>query len=113
MIQGLIVLNDPTYVPRRWQGTHLFYAVVLFGLFFVGIVTGVYSFVGQCCPESVGISGHIKADALKTNRRRWCLPYGYDFSVSFHAGELGIDGCLLTVDIQPRRFQTPLWWFRE
>ena len=34
MIQGLIVLNDPTYVPQRWQGMLLFHAVVLFGLFF-------------------------------------------------------------------------------
>ena len=153
MIQGLIVLNDPTYVPQRWQGTLLFYAVVLFGLFFntflvkllpklegliliihvggffgvliplvctaphgsvsevfgdfengggwstqglsffVGIVTGVYSFLSQCCPESVGIGGHIKADVLKTDRRRWCLPYGDGFLVSFHARGLGIDGC--------------------
>ena len=136
MIQGLIVLNNPTYEPQRWQGTLLFYAVVLFGLFFntllvkflpkiegliliihiggffavliplvctaphgtasevfghfengggwstqglsffVGIVTGVYSFLGQCCPESFGVSGLVKANILKTDRRRWCLSYG-------------------------------------
>lgn len=34
MIQGLIVLNNPTYVPQRWQGTLLFYAVILVSLFF-------------------------------------------------------------------------------
>ena len=33
MIQGLIVLNNPTYVPQRWQGTLLFYAVILVGWF--------------------------------------------------------------------------------
>ena len=108
MIQGLIVLNNPGYEPQKWQGTLLFYAMILvsvifntwlvrylpkiegcvliihvagfFGVliplvymaphgsskdvftqfvngggwstqglsFFVGIVTGVYSFLGQC-----------------------------------------------------------------
>lgn len=146
MIQGLIVLNNPTYVPQRWQGTLLFYAVILFGWFsntflvkllpkieslvliihiggffgvliplvstaphgsasevfghfengggwstqglsfFVGIVTGVYSFLGQCCPKSFGTDGHIKADILNTTRRRWCLPYGW---VSILASMLG------------------------
>jgi len=118
MIQGLIVLNNPTYAPQRWQGTLLFYAVILvsvifntwlvrylpkieglvliihvagfFGVmiplvylaphgttkdvfttfanggdwptqglsFFVGIVTGVYAFLGQHSPAnpSLGIS---------------------------------------------------------
>ena len=113
MIQGLIVLNNPDYEPQRWQGTLLFYAMILvavifntwlvrylpkieglvliihiagfFGVliplvylaphgsskdvftqfvngggwstqglsFFVGIVTGVYSFLGQCSPDHV------------------------------------------------------------
>lgn len=126
MIQGLIVLNNPTYVPQRWQGTLLFYAVILVGLFFntllvkflpkvegliliihiggffavliplvytvphgsasdvfrqfengggwstqglsffVGIVTGVYSFLGQYRLSRLGIRSDIKADILET-----------------------------------------------
>ena len=34
MIQGLIVLKNPVYVPQRWQATLLFYAVILVSLFF-------------------------------------------------------------------------------
>ena len=34
MIQGLIVLNQPSYEPQRWQGTLLFYAVILFSVIF-------------------------------------------------------------------------------
>lgn len=34
MIQGLIVLNNPDYVPERWQGTLLFYAVIAAALIF-------------------------------------------------------------------------------
>lgn len=34
MIQGLIVLNNPSYEPQRWQGTLLFYAVIFFGVVF-------------------------------------------------------------------------------
>ncbi|KAI9757776.1 MAG: hypothetical protein M4579_003312 [Chaenotheca gracillima] len=34
MIQGLIVLNNPSYVPQRWQGTLLFYAILFVSLFF-------------------------------------------------------------------------------
>lgn len=34
MIQGLIVLNNESYEPQRWQGTLLFYAVILFSLVF-------------------------------------------------------------------------------
>lgn len=34
MIQGLIVLNNQDYQPQRWQGTLLFYAVMLVGLIF-------------------------------------------------------------------------------
>ena len=136
MIQGLIVLNNPTYTPQRWQGTLLFYAVILFGSvfntvlvkllpktegliliihvggffgvliplvctashgsasdvfrhfengggwstqglsFFVGIVTGVYSFLGQCCPESLGTSVVSKLMSRYMERSRRCLPYG-------------------------------------
>ena len=123
------MLNNPTYVPQRWQGVLLFYAVILFGFsfntflvkilpkteglvliihiggffgilvplvctaphgsasevfkqfenggawstqglsFFVGIVTGVYSFLGQCYTQSLGNRGHIDADILKIGRR--------------------------------------------
>ncbi|KAL6714501.1 hypothetical protein ACLMJK_007926 [Lecanora helva] len=31
IIQGLIVLNNGTYRPQRWQGTLLLYAIILFG----------------------------------------------------------------------------------
>ena len=34
MIQGLIVLNNPSYEPQRWQGTLLFYAMILVGVIF-------------------------------------------------------------------------------
>ena len=34
MLQGIIVLNRPSYEPQRWQGTLLFYAVMLFGVIF-------------------------------------------------------------------------------
>ena len=34
MIQGLIVLNNGGYQPQRWEGTLLFYAVLLTGLLF-------------------------------------------------------------------------------
>ena len=151
MIQGLVVLNNPSYVPQRWQGTLLFYAVILFGLFFntflvkhlpkiesliliihvcgffgiliplvylaphgrasdvfgqfengggwstqglsffVGIVTGVYSFLGLCYQTSLTPGGHITADIFKINRRRWRLPYGYVLSTCLHAGVLGVD----------------------
>ena len=30
IIQGLIILNQPTYTPARWQGTLLYYAVLSF-----------------------------------------------------------------------------------
>ncbi|KAK5057877.1 hypothetical protein LTR84_011878 [Exophiala bonariae] len=32
MIQGLIILNDPTYVPQRWHGTLLYWAVLTIAL---------------------------------------------------------------------------------
>lgn len=33
MIQGLMVLNHPDYVPERWQATLMFYAVIALSLF--------------------------------------------------------------------------------
>ena len=33
MIQGLLVLNHPSYNPQRWHGTLLFYAVIFIALF--------------------------------------------------------------------------------
>lgn len=32
IVQGLIALNNESYVPQRWQGTLLFYAVLLITL---------------------------------------------------------------------------------
>ena len=34
MLQGLVILNYPTYAAQRWQGTLLLYAVTLLSLFF-------------------------------------------------------------------------------
>lgn len=34
MIQGMISLNNPTYEPQRWQGTLLFYAMILVSVIF-------------------------------------------------------------------------------
>lgn len=33
-IQGLIILNDPSYVPERWHGTLLTFAVAFFSVIF-------------------------------------------------------------------------------
>lgn len=32
MIQSIISLNDPTYVPQRWHGTLIYWAVLLVAL---------------------------------------------------------------------------------
>ena len=40
MIQGLIVLNNQDYQPQRWQGTLLFYAVILVSLLFNTYLVG-------------------------------------------------------------------------
>ncbi len=34
VIQGLIILNSPTYVPERWHGTLIVWAIVTFCVFF-------------------------------------------------------------------------------
>ena len=120
MIQGLIVLNNANYEPTRWQGTLLFYAMILVSLFFntylvnylpkiegliliihiggffgvliplvylgshgtasivftqfenggkwptqglsffIGMVTGVYSFLGQHIPRALDSSGVLE-----------------------------------------------------
>jgi choline transport protein len=33
MIQGIVIQNFPNYVPTRWQGTLIFYAVITFIVF--------------------------------------------------------------------------------
>jgi len=33
MIQGVVIINNPDYVPQRWHTTLIFYAVVAFALF--------------------------------------------------------------------------------
>ena len=33
MIQGLLIQNDPSYIPQRWHGTLIGYAVLAFSLF--------------------------------------------------------------------------------
>ena len=39
IIQGLIVLNDPTYSPQNWQGTLLFWAAIFFAVAFNTVVS--------------------------------------------------------------------------
>jgi choline transport protein len=34
VIQGLIILNSPTYVPERWHGTLIVWAIVMFCVVF-------------------------------------------------------------------------------
>ncbi len=34
VIQGLIILNNPTYVPERWHGTLIVWAIVIFCVLF-------------------------------------------------------------------------------
>ena len=44
LIQGLLILNNPDYVPYQWQGTLLFYAILLLGLF-------VNTYLGRLLPK--------------------------------------------------------------
>jgi choline transport protein len=34
VIQGLVILNYPTYVPERWHGTMIVWVIVIFCVFF-------------------------------------------------------------------------------
>lgn len=54
MIQGLLVLNYPSYGYQRWHGTLLFYAVILFSLF-------VNTYLARLLPsiESIVLILHI------------------------------------------------------
>jgi choline transport protein len=54
MIQGLLVLNHPTYSFERWHGTLLFYAVIVCSLF-------VNTYLARLLPriESVVLILHI------------------------------------------------------
>ena len=151
MIQGLVVLNNPSYVPQRWQGTLLFYAVILFGLFFntflvkhlpkiegliliihvcgffailiplvylaphgrasdvfgqfengggwstqglsffVGIVTGVYSFLGQCYLTSLGPAVTSKLTFSKPTGADGACHMGMFFRLASMLGVSGVD----------------------
>jgi len=44
LIQGLLVLNSPSYSYQRWHGTLLFFAVLSFGLF-------VNTYLGRILPR--------------------------------------------------------------
>lgn len=39
LIQGLIILNHPSYAPKMWHGTFLFWAVILCAVFVNTIVS--------------------------------------------------------------------------
>jgi choline transport protein len=48
IIQGLIILNQPTYAPTRWQGTLLYYAF-LAGMVFIN------TFLARWLPKVEGV----------------------------------------------------------
>lgn len=48
IIQGLIILNQPTYTPTRWQGTLLYYFVLAFMVF-------INTFLARWLPKVEGI----------------------------------------------------------
>lgn len=41
MIQGLLILNRPNYVPQQWHGTLLFWATILVSVFFNTVVSSL------------------------------------------------------------------------
>ena len=41
LIQGMIVLNNPQYDPKRWQGTLLLWAVVLVAVFINTVISSL------------------------------------------------------------------------
>ena len=54
LVQGLLILNHPSYDYQRWHGTLLFYAVVAFSLF-------INTYLGRLLPqiESLMLFFHI------------------------------------------------------
>jgi choline transport protein len=48
IIQGLIIFNQPTYAPTRWQGTLLYYAVLAFMVF-------INTFLARWLPKVEGV----------------------------------------------------------
>ena len=48
IIQGLIILNQPTYAPTRWQGTLLYYAVLACMVF-------INTFLARWLPKIEGV----------------------------------------------------------
>ena len=54
LVQGLLILNYPSYNYQRWHGTLLFYAVIGFSLF-------VNTYLGRLLPqiESAALFFHI------------------------------------------------------
>ena len=47
IIQGLIVLNDETYVYERWHGTLLSMSIVVFSISFNTALAGRLPLIGQ------------------------------------------------------------------
>lgn len=48
MIQGLAIQNYPDYVPTRWQGTLIFYAVI-------GFIVFINTFLARWLPKIEGL----------------------------------------------------------
>lgn len=47
IIQGLLVLNDPTYVYERWHGTLLAIAIVCFSIIFNTVLASRLPLIGK------------------------------------------------------------------
>ena len=48
MIQGLLILNYPGYVPQQWQGTLLFWAIILVSVFVNAVVSSILPKIEGC-----------------------------------------------------------------
>ncbi|KAL9064200.1 MAG: hypothetical protein Q9161_009020 [Pseudevernia consocians] len=48
MIQGLLILNYPGYVPQQWQGTLLFWATILVSVFVNTVVSSILPKIEGC-----------------------------------------------------------------
>ncbi|KAL8808966.1 MAG: hypothetical protein Q9200_003855 [Gallowayella weberi] len=60
MIQGLIVLQHPTYTPELWHGTLLFWAVAAFGVF-------VNTVISRALPQIKGMFLVLPKDTMISN----------------------------------------------
>jgi len=101
ILQGLVVLNYPTYSPTRWQGTLIVCAVVLFSVVFnislarwLPIVEGVLLviyFIGFF------IINHTIVGVGSSRQRSRCVYWLLEYRWLGHNGRGG-DGGLLRAD---------------